>query len=358
MDARVCPSGILSDPFADQPLRCAIDTNTSSVPAPAQFDFYRSWFAGVVEFQRLRAEGPSFPARHQVWQLGDLALGAIGVPGAGHDLRWKHLKRPLLDHWMLSVPLLRSPAGAEAPGKSPVQMKCLELPHTAVSGDDRLITMFLPRTWPATRSSRIETGDVALGFLASYATLLYRSLPQLRQADIPHVVTATANLCAAVLASREDHVAAAQGPIKAVAATRIARIIAERLADCDLTPDTLCRAAGVSRSHLYRIFEPAGGVSNYIRRRRLLRARDALADSADRRTVSSIAAEWSFTDASTFSRMFKSEFGISPKEARELGWQGVRHSSWLSIDQPHGEDCSLSNLLINNSLGLSLSPKQ
>jgi hypothetical protein len=55
--------------------------------------------------------------------------------------------------------------------------------------------------------------------------------------------------------------------------------------------------------------------------------------------------------------MFKSEFGLSPKEARELGWQGVRHSTWLSIDQPIEEVGNLSNLLINNSLGLSLAPR-
>ncbi|MGN6772440.1 MAG: AraC family transcriptional regulator, partial [Rhizobiaceae bacterium] len=73
---------------------------------------------------------------------------------------------------------------------------------------------------------------------------------------------------------------------------------------------------------------------------------------------STIAEEWGFTDASAYSRMFKSEFGLSPKEARELGWQGVRHSTWLSIDQPIEEVGSLSNLLINNSLGLSLAPKR
>ncbi|AOF93704.1 helix-turn-helix domain protein (plasmid) [Sinorhizobium sp. RAC02] len=141
-----------------------------------------------------------------------------------------------------------------------------------------------------------------------------------------------------------------------IAAARITRVIAEKLADRRLTPDKLCRAIGVSRSRLYRIFEPAGGVSNYIRRKRLLRTRDILADRSDQRTISSIAEEWGFPEASVYSRMFKKEFGMSPTEARDLGWQGVKHATWLSIGQQGDHGCVLSDLLINNSLGLSRSP--
>lgn len=79
-------------------------------------------------------------------------------------------------------------------------------------------------------------------------------------------------------------------------------------------------ALGVSRSRLYRIFEPLGGVASYIRRQRLLRTRDALSDIADTRSISRIAEEWGFVDASAYSRTFEHEFGISPKEARDIGW--------------------------------------
>jgi AraC-like DNA-binding protein len=86
---------------------------------------------------------------------------------------------------------------------------------------------------------------------------------------------------------------------------------------------------------LYRIFEPLGGVSTYIRQQRLLKTRDALADSSDRRSISRIAEEWGFVDPSAYSRAFRHEFGISPSEARQEGWvngtsltrQTVQHSS-------------------------------
>jgi AraC-like DNA-binding protein len=354
MDARVRSAGIPFDPFAHDPLHCAIDVDTSSRIPSEQFDFFQTWYTGVAEIQLLRAEELSFPAHQQVWQLGNLALSATRLPGSGYDVRWTHKKRPILDHWMLTVPFSQTPDGVMSQGKP--RMTCLASPDERMIFDDQLITLFLPRAWLATHPSRIEASDANLNFLAGYAVLLHRSLPGLKEGDLPHIVAATSNLFAAALTRWDSHPAAAQGPMDAIAAARITRIIAEKLADQDLTPDKLCRAIGVSRSRLYRIFEPAGGVSNYIRRKRLLKTRDILADRSDQRTISSIAVEWGFTDASVYSRMFRKEFGMSPTEARDLGWQGVKHASWLSIDQQGDHGCVLSNLLINNSLGLSRSP--
>ncbi|MCR6497451.1 helix-turn-helix domain-containing protein [Shinella sp. CPCC 101442] len=352
MDARLHSAGVPIDPFANEPLRCTIDTDTSSHPPADQFGFFQTWYAGFANVQLLRADGLSFPARQQVWQLGDLILSATRLPGCG--LRWTHRKRPLLDHWMLDIPFSQTPDGGMVPGSPGIT--CLAAPDEKVTNDDLLITLFLPRTWSAAHPSSIQVDSAALNFLAQYTVLLHRSLSHLREGDLPHIVTATASLLSAVLMSCDDPPAAAHGALDAIAAARITRVIAQRLADRDLTPDRLCRAAGVSRSCLYRIFEPAGGVSSYIRRKRLLRTRDILADQSDRRTIASIAEGWGFTEASAYSRMFKKEFGMSPSEARDLGWKGVKHSSWLNVEWPGGRECVLSNLLIYNTLGLSLSP--
>jgi AraC-like DNA-binding protein len=352
MDARLSAPGIPADPFADERLRCVMAMDTASAPPAEQFDFFRTWFTELAEIQLSRAARHIFPARQQVWQLGNLALGTIELPGSGFDIRWEHRKPPLLDHWMLSIPFSRSPGGVMEAGKP--RMRCLALPDVGLTHDDLIVTLFLPRTLPATNSSRLEVSNATLNLLADYMLLLHRSLPSLKTGNLPHIVTATASFFAAALTPSKDHLAGAQGPVDAVTTARITKILMQRLADRNLTPDKLCRAVGVSRSRLYRIFEPAGGIANYVRRKRLLKTRDVLADSSDRRSISIIAEEWGFSDASAYSRMFKLEFGISPKEARELGWQGVRHATWLNIDQPIEGACTLCSLLINNSLGLSL----
>lgn len=112
----------------------------------------------------------------------------------------------------------------------------------------------------------------------------------------------------------------AQTPIDATLLARARRMIDGRLTDRDLTSEMLCSELGVSRSRLYRIFEPLGGIASYIRKRRLLRTRDALSDIEDTRSISRIAEQWGFVDASAYSRTFRHEFGISPKEARDIGW--------------------------------------
>ena len=99
-------------------------------------------------------------------------------------------------------------------------------------------------------------------------------------------------------------------------------LIGRRLLDRGLTAESICGELHVSRSRLYRLFEPSGGIYSYIRRQRLLQARDALSDNTEMRPVGQIAEHWGFIDPSAFSRSFKHEFGMSPKEARMMGWDG------------------------------------
>jgi AraC-like DNA-binding protein len=58
----------------------------------------------------------------------------------------------------------------------------------------------------------------------------------------------------------------------------------------------LCSAFGLSRSALYRLFAPIGGISDYIRQRRLARARLALNASArGRGGIGKIARQFGFS---------------------------------------------------------------
>ena len=80
---------------------------------------------------------------------------------------------------------------------------------------------------------------------------------------------------------------------------------------------------GMSRSNLYRLFEDTGGIARYIQHERLLEAGAILADPASTQTVSVIAEDLCFADASGFSRAFKREFGYTPREARHAALSGL-----------------------------------
>jgi AraC-like DNA-binding protein len=65
-------------------------------------------------------------------------------------------------------------------------------------------------------------------------------------------------------------------------------------------------------------------VARYIQRERLLEARAVLSNPATTQSISAIAEDLCFADASSFSRAFKGEFGCTPSSARTAALAGVQ----------------------------------
>lgn len=101
--------------------------------------------------------------------------------------------------------------------------------------------------------------------------------------------------------------------------------IEDRLADPDLGIASIAAAFGLSRATLYRLFEPLGGISGYIRRRRLHRAFSALTAHDGRpRRIGDVARQWHLGSDASFSRSFRAEYGIAPSVARKQTRAPVR----------------------------------
>jgi AraC-like DNA-binding protein len=97
---------------------------------------------------------------------------------------------------------------------------------------------------------------------------------------------------------------------------RIRRVIRDNIGSPTLGPAKICRLAGISRSQLYRLFEPHGGVARYIQAQRLRMAHAALSEAGPGVLVAEVAERLGFFDASAFSRAFRREFGLTPTEVR------------------------------------------
>jgi AraC-like DNA-binding protein len=105
----------------------------------------------------------------------------------------------------------------------------------------------------------------------------------------------------------------------AVSLVAIKAFIEQRLLEPTLGPQTLLDAFGVTRSTLYRMFEPLGGVSAYIMQRKLSYAFRLLSDTLQpRRRISKLSTELGFSHPSAFTRAFKDTFGLSPKDVQAL----------------------------------------
>jgi AraC-like DNA-binding protein len=95
--------------------------------------------------------------------------------------------------------------------------------------------------------------------------------------------------------------------------------IERRLLDTDLGPQSLLDEFGMTRSTLYRAFEPLGGVRAYISDRRLRYAfRQMTKPAQTNLRVSQLAFQLGFAHSSAFTRSFKALFGLTPKDILTL----------------------------------------
>jgi AraC-like DNA-binding protein len=94
--------------------------------------------------------------------------------------------------------------------------------------------------------------------------------------------------------------------------------LGRRLHDPELTLDEVARACAISLRYLHVLFQGEGErPAEYLRRRRLERARRLLSMRENDLSVTQAAEYCGFTSPSSFSRAFRCEFGISPRECRE-----------------------------------------
>lgn len=164
----------------------------------------------------------------------------------------------------------------------------------------------------------LRQGTALGGLLSDYLRSLHHRLPDVTLAEAPAVVQATTQMLAACLRPSRHTLAQARAELQGVTLERIQRHIAQNLA-APLTPDVLCQHFGISRSLLYRLFEPLGGVAHYVQQRRLLRAFHALASPANRRLrVAEVATRSGFASEAHFSRTFRAAFGLTPRDARAM----------------------------------------
>ena len=96
--------------------------------------------------------------------------------------------------------------------------------------------------------------------------------------------------------------------------TRCLEAIENNMSDPDFGVEELCQTVGVSRAQLYRKLNSITGLSivQFIRSIRLKRAAQLL--SQDNSSVSAVMFKVGFNNPSYFTKIFKEEFGCSPKD--------------------------------------------
>lgn len=194
----------------------------------------------------------------------------------------------------------------------------LRLPVDITTTGLRFVSLTLPRRLLAEVDGArgelhgLAPDGVTTRLLIDHILALQSHLPSITATDAPGIARATTALIGACL-SRTRPI----GPAPAGHGLQFAarRYIDANLAE-PLTPETICRALRCSRSTLYRVFAPLGGIAAYIRDRRLDAACAMLCDGAGPHRLHAVAEQLGFTDAAGFAKAFRRRFGITPGQVR------------------------------------------
>jgi AraC-like DNA-binding protein len=272
--------------------------------------------------------GDGFPADHTAWNLGGMLLVQQSVPAHSYIRSAARLRFTSIDHWYLALPhsgrTWTEVDGRVAEGHpGSVEFRSLAHPFRGRATDSAGVYLYLPRDRFArfaaildAKNNSILTGNFAT-LLNDFVTGVVERLRSLTAEDLPRIVQATSDLITAGLTPSSVGGDGATAQLSNLAVMeRARRYVQSNLTVGDLTPDSMARALGISRTRLFQLFEPNGGVLHYIQKRRLMAAHEALGDPKDERLIVDIAEAYGFSSAANFSRAFSKEFGYSPREAR------------------------------------------
>ncbi|MDN3647213.1 helix-turn-helix domain-containing protein [Pontixanthobacter aestiaquae] len=191
--------------------------------------------------------------------------------------------------------------------------------------DYEVLNIFIPRRrlapllhTPDSMHGTVLAADVGAGrLLADYVVSLNAIAHDITRAQAPAAAEALTQLAALALNGVVYDTVDPPALANRALLLRAQVYIKDHLHLPNLSPDSIAGALGLSRARLYRIFAPCGGIADYIREIRLRRCyTDLISARHDHIHISQIAYRWGFKDASHFSKLFRSRFGVQPNELR------------------------------------------
>ncbi|MCJ2048668.1 helix-turn-helix domain-containing protein [Methylobacterium sp. J-070] len=298
-------------------------------PGPHQAAAWRDAVAPFWTFAIRKEDVADFRGHSQVHHLGNAILCRASASGLRFERERGLVARMGVDHILAQLRLsgrARIAAGGErdcAPGD--ICLFDLSRPLSASSTDYQALTVVLPRPLFGADQGALDTlhgavirGETPFGrMLNAHLRALRAHATGFSAAEAAAAAQATAVLLGTAALGTSGDARAGAAPDGAPFLLLMRRFIEAELAAPDLNAETLGRRFGVSRSALYRLFAPLGGVSGYVRQRRLARAyRDLAAGDGRFARISEIAYRCGFESAAHFAQAFRAEFGCAPRDVR------------------------------------------
>ncbi|MDM0115431.1 helix-turn-helix domain-containing protein [Variovorax sp. J22R133] len=308
-------------------------------PAQERFERWQASLGGTFNVSVPSGTRPEDSAYDvSIWQFGPVLLSDSVFGPRSQSRTLKNARADQVDHYRLILQT-QGELRLDADGRR-FRVEAGELVISDMSRAEGYettrganIVMFVPREMldEALPRSVDLHGAVPRGatarMLVDHLRALARVAPELQPQETAALARATVNLLAASLTPSAQTLDHARPTVESTLLRQACRYIDLHLSEPDLSAEALSIFFKVSRSTLYRLFEPLGGVSHYLKERRLARIHAVLSSSGQRQYLGRIAEDHGFKSTTHFSRAFRQQYGYSPHEVRQRGLGAVPESA-------------------------------
>ncbi|KMO22104.1 AraC family transcriptional regulator [Methylobacterium platani JCM 14648] len=295
---------------------------TDGLPERDRFEAWRSLFSA----HSLDADPVGFSGSIETTLVGAMALRVMNAAAQGPARSRSQIRRDGQDGFVLHLSqhaysvetdrgVAEVPAGAVTLNDLSQPYRRSRVPETGS------LILALPRASVASVLPDEEAlhGLILHGgagrLLADHIRSLAATSHAIATVDAAHIAQATLHMVAACARPSLATAACATRPLDAARLRTAKRFLRGHLST-PLRIDAMAKALGLSRTQLYRLFEPEGGVARAHMRLRLAAIRSTLDDPLERRSIGAIAEAYGFGSGPLLSRAFRQAYGLSPRDYR------------------------------------------
>ena len=305
---------------------------------------YEIWLESVADVfdakPDMRAGISQCPIEMNLYHPGPLVLGRFESAPQIFERNTRSIAMGGLDHFLIQ--LYERGGFAGSAGGADIRVRagdiCIfDLTRTLETRASAFqnVTLIVPRSLLGSfvddvdaLSGIVLSGDEPLTcMLANHMRTLHGEMPRMAPDEADAAARASVALIA--VAAQRHACFGTTGSKPLVSRFRaVVTHIDANLHDVSLCPSSICENLGMSRATLYRLFEPVGGVAEFIRIRRLEAACKLLVlPQCLQVGIAEIAFNCGFKSLSSFSKAFRIHFGQSASKIRRAVCQD--HSSIL-----------------------------
>jgi AraC-like DNA-binding protein len=308
--------------------------DTETLPPEQRAKIWTEFFFEAVAPMSVRFEQPDhLVGRMESWQLGDIgALRTVTNTGKTMQLttaQARSREQPLFSIGLQLASIGRFDQFGAQSEVRPGELHCVDISEpfefgwagrgssvamVALSTDE----LGLPVDTVRKGATRIRSS--ALFSLTSNHVRQVMTPEMSVDAGAAALGAATLDLCRALLVSAAQDARRERDVMVETLLTRVQTYVRQHLRDVDLSPARIAAAHNISLRYLYKMCSAAGYSleQSVISRRLALARRDLASPESAPLTIATIAFRCGFRDQSHFSRRFRDEFGMSPRDWRAL----------------------------------------